>query len=71
MSVTTLLQEGICAATVPTKGADEYEVAELGNDVIGSDFTEVLVRSDNETAILALKKFSSDSVEIGRCERQD
>ena len=38
----------IGAAIVPTKGADEYAVAELKNDVICSGFTEVLIRSDNE-----------------------
>ena len=37
----------IGAAIVPTKGADEYAIAELKNDVSGSGFTEVLVRSDN------------------------
>ena len=46
----------IGAAIVPKKGADECAVAELKNDVICSGFTEVLVRSDNELAILALKK---------------
>ena len=56
----------IGAAIVPTKGADEYAVAELRNHVIGSGFTEVLVRSDNEPAILALEGVSSDSVEIGK-----
>ena len=45
----------IGAATVPTKGADEYVVAELKNDVIGSGFTVVFIRSDNEPAILAMK----------------
>ena len=45
----------IGAAIVPTKGADEYAVAEL-KKVICSGFTEVLVRSDNEPAILALKE---------------
>ena len=39
---------------VPTQGADEYAVAELKNDVSCSGFTEVLVSSDNEPAILAL-----------------
>ena len=34
----------IGAAIVPTKGADEYAVAELKNDVICSGFTEVFVR---------------------------
>ena len=44
------------AAIVPTKGADEYALAELKNDVTCSGFTEVLVRSDNEPAILALEE---------------
>ena len=44
------------AAIVPTKGTDEYAVAELKNDVICSGFTEVLVRSDNEPEILVLKE---------------
>ena len=46
----------ICAAIVPAKAADEYAAAELKNDVICSGFTEVLVRSDNEPAVLALKE---------------
>ena len=46
----------IGAAIVPTKGADEYAVAELKNDVMCSGFTEVLIRSDNEPSILALKE---------------
>ena len=37
----------IGAAIVPTKGADEYAIAELKNDVSGCGFAEVLVRSDN------------------------
>ena len=45
----------IGAAIVPTKGAHEYAMAELKNDVSGSGF-EVLVRSDNEPAIQALKE---------------
>ena len=39
----------IGAAIVPTKGTDEYAVAELKNDVMCSGLT----RSDNEPAILA------------------
>ena len=46
----------IGAAIVPTKGADEYAIAELKNEVSGSGFGEVLVRSDNEPGILALKE---------------
>ena len=60
----------IGAVIVPTKGADEYAVAELKNDVICSGFTEVLVRSDNEPGILALEGVGCDSVVIGRCECQ-
>ena len=56
---------------MPTKGADEYAVVELLNDVICSGFTEVLVRSDNERAILAPEGVGSDSFETGRCECQD
>ena len=41
---------------MPTKGADEYAVGELKNDVIGSGFTEVLFRSNNEPAISAMKE---------------
>ena len=46
----------IGAAIVPTKGADECAVAELKNDLICSGFTEILVRSDNEPGISALKE---------------
>ena len=49
---------------MPTKGADEYAVAELKNDVIGSGFTEVLVRSDNEPAILALKESAATALKL-------
>ena len=61
----------IGAAIVPTKGADEYAVAELKNDVMCSGFSEVLTRSDNEPATFGSEGVSSDSVEIGRCECQD
>ena len=54
----------IGAAVVPTKGADEYAVAELKNDAIGSGFTEVLVRSDNEPAILALKESAATALKL-------
>ena len=54
----------IGAAIVPTKGADEYAVAELKNDVIRSGFTEVLVRSDNEPAILALKESAPTALKL-------
>ena len=49
----------IGATIVPTKGADEYAVAELKNDVICSGFTQILVSSDNDS-----EGISSDSVEI-------
>ena len=52
----------ICTAIVPINGADEYAVAGLKNDVICSGFTEVLVRSDNEPAILALKESAATAL---------
>ena len=54
----------IGAAIVPTKGADEYAVAVLKNGVICSGFTEVLVRSDNEPAILALKESAATALKL-------
>ena len=54
----------IGAGIVPTKGADECAVAELKNDVFGSGFTEVLVRSDNEPAILALKESPATALKL-------
>ena len=54
----------IGATIVPTKGADEYAVAELKNDVICSGFTEVLVRSDNEPVILALKESAATALKL-------
>ena len=60
-----LLQEAAEAPTiVPTKGADEYAVAELKNDVPGSGFTEVLIRSDNERAILAMKESAATALKL-------
>ena len=50
----------IGAAIVPTKGADEYAVAELKNDAIGQ-----------RAGDYGSEGVSSDSVEIGRCECQD
>ena len=47
---------------MPTKGADEEGSSELKNDVIGSGFTEVLVRSDNEPAILVLKESAATAL---------
>ena len=52
----------IGAAIVPTKGADEYAVAELKNDVMCSGFTEVLIRSVNEPSILALKESTATAL---------
>ena len=54
----------IGAAIVPTKGADVYAVAELENDVMCSGFTEVLVRSDNEPSILALKESTATVLKL-------
>ena len=54
----------IGAAIVPTKGVDEYAVAGLKNDVIGSGFAEVLIRSDNELAILALKESAPTALKL-------
>ena len=54
----------IGAAIVPTKGADEYAVAEIMNDVMCSGFTEVLIRSDNEPAILALKESAATALKL-------
>ena len=52
----------IGAAIVPTKGADEYAVAKLKNDVLCSGFTEVFVKSDNGLAILALKESAATAL---------
>ena len=49
---------------MPTKGADEYAVAELKNDVICSGFTQLLVRSDTERAILALKESAATALKL-------
>ena len=54
----------IGAAIVRTKGADEYAVAELKDDVIGSGFTAVLTRSDNEPAILAMKELAATAFRL-------
>ena len=54
----------IGAAIVPTKGADECAVAELKNNVICSGFTEVLIRSDNEPAVLALKESAAPALKL-------
>ena len=54
----------IGAASVPTKGADEYAVAKLKNDVICSGFTEVLIRSDNKPAIFALKESAATALNL-------
>ena len=52
------------AALVPTKGADAFAVAELKNDVMCSGFTEVLIRSDNEPAILGLKEQAATALKL-------
>ena len=49
---------------VPTKSADEHAVAELKNDVICSGFTEVLISSDTEPAILALKASAATALKL-------
>ena len=54
----------IGAASVPTKGADEFAVAELKNDVMCSGGTEVLIRSGNELAILALKESAATALKF-------
>ena len=54
----------IGAAIVPTESADEYATAELKNDVSGSGFPEVLVRSDSEPAILALKESTASALKL-------
>ena len=41
-----------------------FAVAELKNDVICSGFTEVLVRSDNEPGILALKESTVTALKL-------
>ena len=61
----------IGAAIVPTKGADEYAVAELKNDVICCGFTEVSRQVGQRAGGFDSEGVSSDSVEIGRCECQD
>ena len=62
------LDRWIGAAVVPTKGADECAVAEL-NDVCGRRFAEVLVRSDNEPAILALKDSTATALKFASVTR--
>ena len=44
--------------------AQPCAVAELKNDVIGSGFTEVLIRSDNEPAILAMKESAATALRL-------
>ena len=55
---------GLAKLFVPTKGADEYAIAELENDVSGIGFAEVLVRSDNDPAILALKDSTATALKL-------
>ena len=47
-----------------TKGADEYAVAELKNDVMCSGFKEVLLRSDNEPSVLVLKESTATALKL-------
>ena len=47
-----------------TKGADEYAVAELKNDVIRSRFTKVFVTSVNKPGILALKESAVTALKL-------
>ena len=54
----------IGAAIVPSKGADEYAIAELNNGVSGRGFAEVLVRSDNDPASLALKESTATALKL-------
>ena len=46
---------------VPTKGANEFAIAELKIDVSRSGFAEVLVRSNNE---LALKECTATALKL-------
>ena len=54
----------IGAAIVPTRGADEFVIAEFKNDVSGGGFAEVLVWPDKEPAL-------ATAFQVGRCECQD
>ena len=54
----------IGAAIVTTKGANECAIAELKNNVVGSGFPEVLVRSDNEPAVMALKESATTASKL-------
>ena len=54
----------IGAAIVSLKGPNECSIAEIMNDVLGSDFTEVLVRSDSEQAILVPKESIAAALEV-------
>ena len=47
---------GLVLQSFQRKVPNEYAIAEIMNDVLGSDFTEFLVRSDSEQAILVLKE---------------
>ena len=50
----------LCQRKVQTS----YAVAELKNDVIGSGFTEVLIRSDNEPANLAMMESAATALKL-------
>ena len=56
--------DGLVQSLCQRRGADEYAVAELKNDVTCSGFTEVLVRSDNEPAISALKESAATALKL-------
>ena len=53
-------------AIVPTQGAGGCAVGELRNDVTCSGFTEVLVRSDTEPAIVALTESAATALKPAR-----
>ena len=54
----------IGAAIGTTNGANECAIAELKNDVSRSGFAEVLVRSDSESAVLALKESTATALKL-------
>ena len=54
----------IGAAIVPTKGADEKAIARLKDDVSSTGFAEVLVKSDNEPDIFALKESTKTALKM-------
>ena len=46
----------ISSAVVPRKGTDEYAIGRLAAEILGVGSTEVMVRSDQEPSIIALKE---------------